>query len=50
MINSVYGKTVGSLQKRRVIEIVNNEKDYLKHVNKPTLFLLKSLIKLCCYS
>ena len=34
MINSVYGKAMENSWKRNV-RLVNNEKDYLKHVNKP---------------
>ena len=34
MINSVYGKAMENSRKRNV-RLVNNEKDYLKHVNKP---------------
>ena len=33
MINSVYGKTMQILCKRINVRIVNNEKDYLKHVS-----------------
>ena len=36
MINSVYGKTMENLTKRISVKIVNNEKDFLKHVSKPT--------------
>ena len=35
MINSVYDKTTENLRKRISVRLVNNEKDYLKHVNKP---------------
>ena len=37
MINSVYGKTLGNLRKIINVRLVNNEKDYLKHVHKPTV-------------
>ena len=36
MINSVYGKTIRNFRKRINVRLVNNEKDYLKHVNKQT--------------
>ena len=36
MINSVYGKTMENLRKRINVKIVNNEKDYLKYISKPT--------------
>ena len=35
MINSVYGKTMENLRKRINVRLGNNEKDNLKHVNKP---------------
>ena len=37
MINSVYGKTMENLRKRILVGLVNNEKDCLKHINKPTI-------------
>ena len=37
MINSVYGKTMENLRKRIIVGLVNNEKDCLKHINKPTV-------------
>ena len=36
IINSVFYKTMENLRKRVSVEIVNNEKDYLKHTSKPT--------------
>ena len=36
MINSIYGKAMEKLRKRIRVKVVNNEKDYLKHVSKPT--------------
>ena len=36
MINSIYGKAMEKLRKRIRVKLVNNEKDYLKHVSKPT--------------
>ena len=41
MINSVYGKTMENLRKRISVKLVNNEKDYLKHVSKPTFISQK---------
>ena len=36
LINSVYGKTIESLGTRVSVKLVDNEKDLLKHTNKPT--------------
>ena len=36
IISSVYGKTMENLQRRISVTIVNNEKDFLKHVSKLT--------------
>ena len=41
MINSVYAKTMDNLRKRVNFRLVNNEKDYLKHVNKSTFISQK---------
>ena len=41
MINSVYGKMMEKLRKRINARLVNNAKDYLKHVNKPTFISQK---------
>ena len=41
MINSIYGKTMENLRKRINVRVVNNEKDYLKHVSKPTSIFRK---------
>ena len=46
MINSVYGKTMNNLRKRTNVRVVSNEKDYLKHTNKPTVFSQKIKIVL----
>ena len=36
MINSVYGKTMQHLRKRINLKLVNNEKDFLKYLSRPT--------------
>ena len=36
MINSVYGKTLENLQKTINVRLVNNEKDFLKYIIRPT--------------
>ena len=36
MINSVYGKAMENLQKRIDVRLVNNEKDFLKYISRPT--------------
>ena len=41
MINCVYGKTMEKLRKIISIRVVNNEKDYLKHVSKRTFISQK---------
>ena len=46
MINSVYGKTMGSLRKRINVRLVNNEKDFLKYMSRPTYVTHKFLIKI----
>ena len=45
IINSVYGKTLGNLRKRISVTIVNNEKDYLKHVSKPNFITQREFDK-----
>ena len=35
MINSVYGKTMENLQKRISVQLVTNEKDFLKYTSRP---------------
>ena len=35
MINSVYGKTMENLRKTISVNLVNNEKDFLKHTSRP---------------
>ena len=41
MITSVCGKTMENLRKRISVKVVKNEKDYLKHVSKPTFISTK---------
>ena len=41
MINSVYGKTMENFRKRISNKIVNNEKDFLNDVSKPTFITRK---------
>ena len=36
MMNFVYGKTMENLRKRISVKIVNNKKDFLKCISKPT--------------
>ena len=45
MINSAYGKTMENLRKRISVKKVDNEIDYLKHVNKPTFITQKIFVK-----
>ena len=43
MNNSAYGKTMETLRKRINVRLVNNAKDYLKYVSKPT-FIYQELL------
>ena len=45
MVNSVYGKTMENLRKRVSVKLVNNEKDYVKYVSRPTFVSQKILDK-----
>ena len=45
MINSVLGETMENLRKRINVELINNRKDYLKCVNKPTFISQKIFSK-----
>ena len=46
MNNSAYGKTLENLRKRINVRLVNNAKDYLKYVSKPTFISQKILVKI----
>ena len=43
MINSVYGKTMENLRKKR---LVNNEKKFFKYTSRPTYITHKILVKI----
>ena len=45
MINSVFGKTMENLRKRINVRLINNAKDYVKCVNKPTFVSQKIFSK-----
>ena len=45
-INSVFGKKMENLRKRINVELINNAKDYLKCVSKPTFISQKYLTKM----
>ena len=45
MVNSVYGKTMENLRKKVSVKLVNNEKDYVKYVSRPTFVSQKILDK-----
>ena len=36
MINNVFGKTMENLRKRINVELINNAKDYVKYVSRPS--------------
>ena len=42
MNNSGYGKAMENLRKRINVRLINNAKDYLKYVSKPTFISQKS--------
>ena len=44
-VNSVYGKTMENLRKKLSVKLVNNEKDYVKYVSRPTFVSQKNLDK-----
>ena len=45
MINSLYGKTMENLRKRICVQLVTNEKDFLKYTNRPTHITHKIFVK-----
>ena len=45
MVNCVYGKAMENLRKRVNVKLVNNEKDYVKCVSRPTFVSQKILDK-----
>ena len=45
MINSVFGKAMGNLRKRICFELINNAKDYVKCVGRPSFASQKILSK-----
>ena len=45
MNNSVYGKAMENLWKRINVRLVNNEKDFLKYISKPTYITRKMFSK-----
>ena len=45
MINCVYGKTIESLRKRVNFKLVNNGRDYVKCVSRPTFVSQRILDK-----
>ena len=46
MINSVYGKTIKNLRKIINVRLVNNEKDFLKYISRPSHFTHKVFEKI----
>ena len=45
MINSVFGKTMENLRKRICVELINNAKDYVRCVSRPTFVSQKIFTK-----
>ena len=43
MINSVFGKTMENLRKRITVKLVNNSKDYVRCISKPSFISQKIL-------
>ena len=45
MNNSVFGKTMENLRKRMSVKLINNAKDYVKHITKPSFVSQKIFSK-----
>ena len=45
MNNSVFGKTMGNLRKRMSVKLVNNAKDYIRSISKPSFISQKIFSK-----
>ena len=45
MINSVFGKTVDNIRKRICVELINNAKDYVRCVSRPSFVSQKTFRK-----
>ena len=45
MNNSVFGKTMENLKKRISVKLVNNAKDYVRYISKPSFVSQKILSK-----
>ena len=45
MINNVYGKTMENLRKRICVELINNAKDYVRRVSRPSFVSQKIFSK-----
>ena len=43
MINSVFGKTMENLRKRISVKLVNNTKDYVRYISKPSFVSQKNI-------
>ena len=46
MINSVFGKTMENLRKKMSVKLVNNAKDYVKSISKPSFVSQKIFSKI----
>ena len=46
MINSVFGKTIENQRKRRCVELINNAKNYVRCVSRPSFVSHRSLVKI----
>ena len=45
MNNSIFGKTMGNLRKKISVRLINNSKDYVKFVSKPSFISQKIFSK-----